>query len=97
MGQDRCYSEEEKLEVLRTIQAYRDRWEALEHENLESDVKAKLDRQDYDKMYKEHYDAVDNQELEKVSEEQLAASSPGDGEDPLTDNEKLMISLKAKF
>ena len=55
--------------MLRTIQAYRDRWEALEHENLESDVKAKLDRQDYDKMYKEHYDAVDNQELEKVSEE----------------------------
>lgn len=48
-------------------------------------------------MYKEHYDAVDNQELEKVSEEQLAASQPADGEEPLTENEKLMISLKAKF
>jgi len=44
MGQDRCYSEQEKLDVLKSIQEFRDRWEALEKENLEADVRAKLER-----------------------------------------------------
>jgi len=38
---------------------FRDRWEALEKENMENDVLKKLDRQEYDKVYKEHYEAQD--------------------------------------
>lgn len=48
-------------------------------------------------MYKEHLDAVDQQELDKRVEETLAASGPAEGEDPLTENEKIMIQLKSKF
>lgn len=47
MGQDRILSEEQKLSALRIVQEYRDRWEALEKENLESDVFAKLERAEY--------------------------------------------------
>lgn len=44
MGKDRKYSEDQKLYALRTVQMFRDRWEKLEKENLESDVLGKLNR-----------------------------------------------------
>lgn len=59
MGQDRKYSEEEKLAALRTVQSFRDRWEVVEKNNLEADVRKKLDRFDYDRAYKETYEALD--------------------------------------
>lgn len=57
MGKDRKFDEAQKLTALRTVQMFRDRWEALEKENLESDVLKKLERQEYDKVYKEHYES----------------------------------------
>lgn len=59
MGQDRRYSEEEKLVALRTVQSFRDRWEVVEKTNLEGDVRKKLERAEYDKAYKETYEALD--------------------------------------
>ena len=49
LGQDRKYTEEQKLAALRTVQAFRDRWEAVESENLENDVRKKLERAEYEK------------------------------------------------
>lgn len=48
-------------------------------------------------MYKEHYDAVDQNELDKRMAETLESSRPSEGEEPLTDNERVMIKLRSKF
>ena len=34
--------------ALREVQAYRDRWETLEQENLKADIQAKIDRSEGD-------------------------------------------------
>jgi len=97
LGQDRKYTEEEKLFALRCVQAFRDRWEKLEQENLKHDVTAKLDRSEFDKVYKEHYEALDQSELEKIVEDAVANAGSGDGDEPLSDSEKLIIGHKSKF
>ena len=56
MGQDRKYTEQEQLAALRCVQEYRDRWEVLEKENLESDVRAKLHRAESLQTYKEQHE-----------------------------------------
>jgi hypothetical protein len=38
MGQDREFTDEEKKLALRTIRAYRDRWEEVEKNNLQLDI-----------------------------------------------------------
>jgi hypothetical protein len=91
LGQDRCYTDEMKNRILGIVKNYRDTWEMLEAENLRKDIVAKFERAEYDKPYKEHYEMVDNNELEKRVEEFLQASAPAEGEEPLTDNEKTMI------
>lgn len=97
MGQDRVYTEKEKVFALRAVQEFRDRWEALEKENLKSDVAAKVERAEVDKVYKESHEPQDVQELEKKVEEAVASSAPGEGDEPLTDEDKHMIGLKARF
>ena len=72
MGQDRKFTEDQKLFALRTIQKFRDRWEVLEQENLKNDIQAKLDRQEFDRTYKEHYEALDQSELDRVVEDAIA-------------------------
>jgi len=44
MGQDRQFTEREKVFALRAIQTYRDRWDLLEKENLERDVQSSIER-----------------------------------------------------
>ena len=97
LGQDRCYTDEMKEKILNIVEHFRDTWENLECKNLKADIAAKFERTDYDKVYKEHYESIDNNELDKRVEEFLLASAPAEGEDPLTENEKTMISLKSKF
>lgn len=97
MGQDRQYTEREKLFALRTVQEFRDRWEALEVENLRQDVQAKMERAENDKIYKEQHEPQDLQELEKKIDEAVASSAPSEGDEPLTDEDKHMIALKARF
>lgn len=96
MGQDRQYTDREKIFTLRAVQEFRDRWEALEVENLRSDVQAKIDRAEHDKIYKEIHEAQDQQEIEKKVEESVA-SAPSDGDEPMTDDERHMVALKAKL
>jgi len=55
MGQDRKYTEEQKLFALRAVKHFRDRWEAVEKENLETDVVKKIEREDPDRYYLEHH------------------------------------------
>jgi hypothetical protein len=56
MGQDREFTDDEKKFALRTIRAYRDRWEEVEKSNLEQDVIKTIKRLQFDKEYKEQYD-----------------------------------------
>lgn len=58
---------------------------------------AKMARAEADKTYKEQHEPQDLQELEKKVEEAVASSAPGEGEDPLTDEDKHMIGLKARY
>jgi len=97
MGKDRKYNEDQRLYALRTVQMFRDRWEALEKENLENDVLAKLGRQEYDKVYKELYEAQDQSELEKIVEDAIANHMPAEGEENISDGEKAMLGHKSKF
>jgi hypothetical protein len=53
MGQDRKFTEEERMFALRTVQRYRDRWERCEKDNLKSDIEAKIARHETLKNYKE--------------------------------------------
>lgn len=55
MGQDRKFTEDEKLFALRTVQRYRDRWEQSERDNLKSDIAKKVSCIEADKKYKEEY------------------------------------------
>jgi len=59
MGQDIKYTEDQKMFVLRTVQKFRDRWEQLEKENLESDVNKKIERSEYDKSYMANFKEFD--------------------------------------
>ena len=97
MGQDREFTEEQKLLALRTVQAFRDRWEALEKENLLADVTAKLDRSEGDAVYKEKYEDVDKNELQRIVDEAVASAAPADGEDAMPEDERGCVGLKAKF
>jgi len=64
MGQDRQFSESERLFALRTIQKYRDRWEQSERDNLRADIDSKINKSEQTKYYKENHEALDQQELE---------------------------------
>mmetsp|Transcript_16567 Transcript_16567/g.28188 ORF Transcript_16567/g.28188 Transcript_16567/m.28188 type:complete len:363 (+) Transcript_16567:1091-2179(+) len=83
--------------ALRTVQKFRDRWEELEKENLRDDVQAKFDRAEFDKVYKEHYETLDQGELDRVVEDAIANAQSGDGEEALTDADKAIIGYKSRF
>jgi hypothetical protein len=57
MGQDREFTEDEKKFALQTVKQYRDIWESREKENLKNDVLFKISNSDFDKLYKDHYEA----------------------------------------
>jgi hypothetical protein len=68
-GQDREFTEEQRLYALRCIQAYRDRWEKLEEENLTSDINSKIETMELDQTYKANHEALDNTELDAKCEQ----------------------------
>lgn len=53
---------------MRTVQKYRDRWEASEIENLKSDIEIKVANLESDRVYKETYEAQDQAEIEQKAE-----------------------------
>ena len=98
MGQDRKYTEEQRLFALRTVKHFRDKWEAVEKENLEHDVNGKLEREEPDKYYLEHHQEQDNNEINRIAEDEIANRAvPLEGEEPITEEEKHLIGLKSKF
>lgn len=94
MGQDRKFTQEEKLFALRTVQAYRDRWEASERANLKVDIQRKVAQMEEDRQYKESYETIDVNDLDRIAEE---ATQVKEGQDPPTDEVKATNQKKAKF
>lgn len=80
--------------ALRTVRDYRDKWEQVERENLQSDIERRVKRIKADKDYKEHYEPVDAQALEKKIEEKLV---PKEGEEPMDDEAKQLLARKHRF
>lgn len=76
------------------MQKYRDRWEQSERENLKADIANKVAGLEADRQYKESYDAIDQQELEKCAEESVA---PKEGVDPPTEEVKQSTMKKCRF
>lgn len=94
MGQDRKFTEEERLFALRTVQSYRDRWEKSEQTNLKSDIEAKIERMVALKDYKEHHEAQDQTELEAKAE---AGTAQKEGSEPLSDEMKIVHLKKVRM
>jgi hypothetical protein len=94
MGQDRKFTEQEKLFALRTVQKYRDRWEQAERENLKADIARKVATMEDDRQYKETYDALDQQTLTNIEEE---SNKVPEGQEPMTEEAKSSASKKARF
>lgn len=69
LGQDRCYTEAMKEQILDIVKNYRDTWENLEADNLRSDIAAKFERAEYDRTYREHLETIDQSEIDKRTEE----------------------------
>jgi hypothetical protein len=97
MGQDREFTEEQKKFALREVQAYRDRWEVLEQENLLADIMAKNDRSENDKFYKEHFEQQDSNALSKIVDEAVSAAAAGNEEENFDPAEKAIAGHKSKF
>jgi len=72
MGQDREFTEEEKLYALTCVKQYRARWEKTETEQLKRDVEYKISTIRSDRDYKEHFEAKDVVEMEKKMKDALA-------------------------
>ncbi len=94
LGQDREFTEEEKKLALRTARDYKDRWEQVEKDNLQQDILRRIKNIQFDKEYKEHYEAVDHQALERVVEEELL---PKEGEDAVDEDTKQILAKKLRF
>lgn len=94
MGQDRSFSNEEKLFALRTVQRYRDRWEQCERDNLKADIDAKIARIEITKTYKEVQEPQDVQELEARAEQ---AIQQRDGADPVSEEAKQSMLKRARL
>lgn len=100
MGQDREFTADEKRFALQTVKQYRDIWEARETENLKKDVLFKINNSDFDKLYKDHYEAQDQQEIEKIIEESVIAenaSKNDQGEDEMNEDEKNTLARQIRF
>ena len=100
MGQDREFTADEKKFALQTVKQYRDIWEAREKENLKKDVLFKITNSDFDKLYKDHFESQDQQEIEKIIEESVIAenaSKNDQGEDEMNEEEKNTLARQIRF
>lgn len=65
MGQDREFTADEIKFVLDTITHFKNVWEDIERKNLEKDVNWKVDANEFDNNYMDHFKAQDEAEIEK--------------------------------
>lgn len=94
MGQDRKFSQDNRLFALRAVQKFRDRWEESERENLKSDIAAKIQRMESLKIYKEIHEVQDTAELELRAE--AIVQNRGSSE-PMTEEMKQHQLKKARL
>ena len=73
---------------------YRDEWVRIENENLKADIERKIDFQEYEKHYKEHFESQDIAQLDKLAED---ASVAQDGQEPLTEELRQLAMKKGRF
>lgn len=100
MGQDRQFTNDEVKFVLDTVNHFKSIWEEVERKNLEKDVKWKMDANEYDTLYIEHFKAQDETEMGKTIEEAIVNAQnekTAQGEDDLNETEKDQITKEAKF
>ena len=71
LGQDRDFTDDEKRFALKTVQHFKETWEQIEEENLRKDVVWKIEANEYDKLYKEHFLIQDEAEIDKNIEEEV--------------------------
>lgn len=83
-----------------TVTHFKNVWEKVERTNLEKDVKWKIDANEYDHLYIEHFKAQDEAEIEKAVEEAITNAQnakTAEGEEDLNEQEKEQITKEAKF
>lgn len=93
LGQDRPFTDEEKKFALRCVQNFRDIWEKNEKESLRFDIEKRLEQIEIDKHYKEHFESLDNAEMEIRSEQ---AASPKD-EDHGGEEQRQQMLKRARY
>lgn len=79
---------------------FQETWEKVEKINLEKDVQFKLNSSDFDRFYKENFEAQDEAEIQKIIEETHVAENANkndQGEDELTEAEKESLARIVKF
>ena len=64
------------------MKKYRDEWERIENENLKFDIEKKIEFQEFEKQYKETFEAQDIAQLDKLAEDATVA---GEGQEPMTE------------
>lgn len=69
----------------------------MEKENLLSDVKMKVARTNHDLKYKEKYEELDNQELNRVVDEAIAYVNHAEPDENSHPEEKNIIGFKTRF
>lgn len=82
------------------MQLFQQVWEKREDDSLHADVKFKLANADFDRFYKENFEAQDEVEIQKIIEETHIAENANKndmGEDELTENEKEALARMVKF
>ena len=94
LGQDRTFSEEQKKFALDMVKTYTAEWARIENDNLQSDIERKIGELDSDAQYKELHEAMDLQELENRAAD---ACLPQEGQDPLTEDERIQRTQQVKF
>ena len=100
LGQDRKFSEKEREFALKTVKMFQETWEKREKINLEKDVLHKINTSDFDRFYKENFEAQDENEIQKIIEETHVAENANkndQGEDELTEAEKESLARIVKF
>jgi hypothetical protein len=57
MGQDRVFSKDQRTFALEAVKLFQQVWEKREDDSLHADVKFKLANSDFDRFYKENFEA----------------------------------------
>lgn len=94
MGQDREFTEEEQKVALRTVRTFKEQWEQIETNNLQSDVDRRIYNISNDKIYKTNNEEMDLHAMERKVEDSIVLK---EGDEPLDEDAKLLLRKKAQL